>query len=55
MNPADGPFAEYQRGFLALDRFGTAAEVAAAVAYLAGPHAAYVTGAEFAVDGGHAA
>jgi 3-oxoacyl-[acyl-carrier protein] reductase len=55
MNPADGPFAEYQRGFLALDRFGTAAEVAAAVAYLAGPHAAYVTGTELTVDGGHTA
>ncbi|MET9257411.1 SDR family oxidoreductase [Streptomyces sp. NPDC003717] len=53
MNPADGPYAEGQAAMTAVGRFGTAAEVAATVAHLAG--AAYVTGAEFAVDGGHAA
>jgi NAD(P)-dependent dehydrogenase (short-subunit alcohol dehydrogenase family) len=53
MNPADGPFAAGQAAMTALGRFGTAEEVAGTVAYLAG--AAYVTGAEFAVDGGHAA
>ncbi|MFI5874639.1 SDR family oxidoreductase [Streptomyces sp. NPDC051445] len=53
MNPADGPFAAGQATMTALGRFGTAREVAATVAHLAG--AAYVTGAEFAVDGGHAA
>ncbi len=55
MNPADGPFAAPQRAFLALDRFGTVDDVAAAVLYLAGPGAAYVTGTELSVDGGHAA
>ncbi|CAL9599199.1 SDR family oxidoreductase [Streptomyces sp. enrichment culture] len=55
MNPADGPYAAGQAAMTALGRFGTADEVAAMVAYLAGPDAAYVTGAEFAVDGGHAA
>ncbi|MFI8459756.1 SDR family NAD(P)-dependent oxidoreductase [Kitasatospora sp. NPDC085464] len=52
MNPADGPSAEFQRGLTALGRFGTGAEVAAAVAYLVGEDGRYVTGAELAVDGG---
>ncbi|WP_345649960.1 SDR family oxidoreductase [Streptomyces siamensis] len=55
MNPADGPYAAGQAAMTALGRFGTADEVASAIAYLAGPEAAYVTGAEFSVDGGHAA
>ncbi|GAA1592165.1 SDR family oxidoreductase [Kribbella sancticallisti] len=55
MNPADGPFAAGQRSFLALDRFGTVDDVAAAVLYLAGPGGSYVTGTELSVDGGHAA
>ncbi|MGY0019615.1 SDR family oxidoreductase [Streptomyces sp. cg35] len=55
MNPADGPFAAGQAQMTALGRFGTADEIAGTVAHLAGPAAAYVTGAEFAVDGGHAA
>jgi len=55
MNPADGPFAAAQIGDLALDRFGKPAEVAAAIAYLAGPHGAYMTGTELTIDGGHTA
>ncbi|WP_404189218.1 3-oxoacyl-ACP reductase family protein [Streptomyces tauricus] len=55
MNPADGAYAAGQSAFTAVGRFGTAAEVASAVAYLAGGEAGYVTGAEFSVDGGHAA
>ncbi|WKX17762.1 SDR family oxidoreductase [Streptomyces sp. HUAS CX7] len=53
MNPADGPYADGQAAMTALGRFGTADEVASTVAYLA--TASYVTGAEYAVDGGHAA
>jgi NAD(P)-dependent dehydrogenase (short-subunit alcohol dehydrogenase family) len=53
MNPGDGPYAPGQAEMTALGRFGTSEEVASMVAYLAG--ADYVTGAEFAVDGGHAA
>ncbi|MFH8466283.1 SDR family oxidoreductase [Streptomyces sp. NPDC017991] len=55
MNPADGAHAAGQAAMTAVGRFGTAAEVASAVAYLAGGEAGYVTGAEFSVDGGHAA
>ncbi|MGX6744937.1 SDR family oxidoreductase [Streptomyces peucetius] len=55
MNPADGPYAEPQKADTALRRFGTADEIATMVAYLAGSGAAYVTGAEFSVDGGHGA
>ncbi|TCO48569.1 3-oxoacyl-[acyl-carrier protein] reductase [Kribbella antiqua] len=55
MNPADGPFASPQLTNLALARFGAPAEVAAAITYLAGPHAAYITGTELSIDGGHAA
>ncbi|MFF3843040.1 SDR family NAD(P)-dependent oxidoreductase [Streptomyces sp. NPDC001930] len=55
MNPADGPYAEGQAAMTALGRFGTPDEVAAMVTFLAGPEGRYVTGAEFSVDGGHAA
>ncbi|MFJ4184467.1 MULTISPECIES: SDR family NAD(P)-dependent oxidoreductase [unclassified Kitasatospora] len=55
MNPADGESADFQRGFVALGRYGTAAEVAGAVSYLVGEDGRYVTGAELAVDGGFAA
>ncbi|MEV6895740.1 SDR family oxidoreductase [Amycolatopsis sp. NPDC051372] len=55
MNPADGPFADDQRSLTAVGRYGSAGEVADAVAYLAGPASAYITAATLSVDGGHAA
>ncbi|MFF8641064.1 SDR family oxidoreductase [Streptomyces sp. NPDC015345] len=55
MNPADGPYAEGQSAMTAVGRFGSPDEVASLVAYLAGDDAAYITGTELSVDGGHAA
>lgn len=52
MNPDDGEFAEYMKSQTALGRYGKADEVAAAVAFLAGPDASYITGATLNVDGG---
>jgi len=36
----------------AMNRMGTAEEVASAVAFLASPEASYISGAQLAVDGG---
>jgi 3-oxoacyl-[acyl-carrier protein] reductase len=52
LNPADGPDAETINGFTALGHFAAPADVAAAVAFLAGADARYVTGATVNVDGG---
>ncbi|QVQ49989.1 3-oxoacyl-ACP reductase FabG [Spiractinospora alimapuensis] len=52
MNPADGPGADDQRYLTALGRYNTADEVAATVAYLAGPGGATITGSAITVDGG---
>ena len=55
MNPADGPFAEFLKGLLAVGRYGQGDEIAAMVAYLAGPEAGFVTGASLTIDGGFTA
>jgi 3-oxoacyl-[acyl-carrier protein] reductase len=55
MNPADGPFAAAVKPHLAIDRYAKAEEIAGLVAYLAGPEAAYVTGASLSIDGGYTA
>ncbi|MEU5758982.1 SDR family oxidoreductase [Nocardia sp. NPDC047648] len=52
MNPGDGAHAQRQRDLTALGRFGAADDVAAAVAYLAGPSGRSVTGAFLTVDSG---
>lgn len=52
MNPANGEGADYQRSITALNTFGKPADIAAMVAFLAGPDSAFVTGAGFTVDGG---
>ena len=55
MNPEDGPFAETLKGLAALGRYGQPEDIAAAVAFLAGPDASYITGATLNVDGGQSA
>ncbi|MFI2764936.1 SDR family NAD(P)-dependent oxidoreductase [Streptomyces echinatus] len=55
MNPADGDSADWQRSLTALGRYGEAEDIAAAVAYLAGPGGRYITGTALAVDGGYTA
>jgi NAD(P)-dependent dehydrogenase (short-subunit alcohol dehydrogenase family) len=55
MNPADGPAADFLRGFIALGHYGQARDVAGMVAYLAGPGGRHVTGSSVQVDGGFTA
>ena len=55
MNPADGPAASFRSGIPALGRYGTAEDIAATVATLAGEGGRYITGTAITVDGGFAA
>jgi 3-oxoacyl-[acyl-carrier protein] reductase len=52
LNPAAGDWAAPQKAATALNRYGTVDEVAALVAFVAGPEASYITGANLTVDGG---
>ncbi len=52
LNPASGDWATPQKAVTALNRYGTVDEVAALVAFIAGPEASYITGANLTVDGG---
>lgn len=55
MNPDSGDFANMLKGMMALGRYGTTAEIAGFVAYLASEEAGYITGASLTIDGGFAA
>jgi 3-oxoacyl-[acyl-carrier protein] reductase len=56
LNPKDSEFASMLISqFMALKRYGTGDEVAAFVAFLAGPEAGYITGANLMIDGGFSA
>jgi len=55
MNPADSDFAVSLMSLMAVPRSGKSEEIAAMVAYLAGPEAGYVTGASLTIDGGFGA
>ena len=52
LNPAAGDWSKPQIALTALKRYGTVDEVAALVAFVAGPEASYITGANLTVDGG---
>jgi len=52
LNPASGDWAVPQKAATALNRYGRADEVAALVAFVAGPDSSYITGANLTVDGG---
>jgi 3-oxoacyl-[acyl-carrier protein] reductase len=52
LNPAAGDWAIPQKAATALNRYGRVDEVAALVAFVAGPESSYITGANLTVDGG---
>src|SRR5207237_3329181 len=52
LNPAVSEWAVPQKAATALDRFGHVDEIAAMVAFVAGPESSYITGANLTVDGG---
>src|SRR6184192_4799614 len=52
LNPASGEWAVGQKAVVPLDRYGHTDEVAALVAFVAGPESSYINGANLTVDGG---
>jgi 3-oxoacyl-[acyl-carrier protein] reductase len=52
LNPAADQWALSQKAATALGRYGDVHEVAALVAFVAGPDSSYITGANLTVDGG---
>jgi len=52
LNPAAGDWAVPQKAATALNRYGHVDEVAALVAFVAGPESSYITGTNLTVDGG---
>ena len=52
LNPASADWAVPQKAATALDRYGRVDEIAAMVAFVAGPESSYITGANLTVDGG---
>jgi len=52
LNPASGEWAVGQKAAVPLDRYGHPDEVAALVAFVAGPESSYINGANLTVDGG---
>ncbi len=52
LNPATSDWAVSQKAATALDRYGHVEEVAALVAFVAGPESSYITGSNLTVDGG---
>jgi 3-oxoacyl-[acyl-carrier protein] reductase len=54
-NPADGPYGDQLRSFMATPRYGSGDDVAAMVAFLAGAEAGFATGGVFTIDNGYTA
>jgi len=52
LNPATSEWAVQQKAATALGRYGHVEEIAAMVAFIAGPESSYITGANLTVDGG---
>jgi 3-oxoacyl-[acyl-carrier protein] reductase len=52
LNPDAGEWAVPQKAATALNRYGNVDEIAAMVAFVAGPESSYITGANLTVDGG---
>jgi 3-oxoacyl-[acyl-carrier protein] reductase len=52
LNPATSEWAVPQKAATALNRFGHVDEIAAMVAFVAGPESSYITGSNLTVDGG---
>jgi 3-oxoacyl-[acyl-carrier protein] reductase len=52
LNPAAGEWAVPQKANTALNRYGSVDDIAAMVAFVAGPEASYITGTSLTVDGG---
>jgi 3-oxoacyl-[acyl-carrier protein] reductase len=52
LNPAAGDWATPQKANTALNRYGSVNDIAAMVAFVAGPESSYITGASLTVDGG---
>jgi cyclic-di-GMP-binding biofilm dispersal mediator protein len=55
MNPAEGPMAATMHSFMAIKRHTRPTEIAELAAYIAGPHAAMITGSMQTIDGGFGA
>lgn len=53
MNPANSAHADAARSRMAIPQYGTAAQVAGLVAYLASEESAFMTGAALTMDGGY--
>jgi len=52
LNPASGAWAVGQQALVPLDRYGQVDEVAALVAFVAGPESSFINGANLTIDGG---
>ena len=55
LNPEDGPMKDLMHSFMAIKRHAQPEEIAGMVAYLVGPEASIVTGAQHTIDGGFGA